>query len=694
MSDDRLSERQVASPTILNRGMSMDFQQFKTPVAKQFEKMAKHPLFRLDVDKDTLWSTYLSAFPEGTNPIFRERTEYDCSCCRQFVRAIGDVAAIINGEVVSIWDAVCDEPAFQAVAKALSSLVKSRPVDNAFLNSERTVGIDKNFEQLTDGVATWNHFFVNVPTNFVCKKAQIGPRLSETRALHDVLYRSLQELTDDAVDTVLELIGQNSLYRGEEHKFALETFRATKRGYSQLADDQARHAFVWSQIGSLPGSVSKIRNTAIGTLLTDLSEGMELENAVRRFEAVVAPTNYKRPTALVTPKMVEAAKQTLANLGLISALQRRYARLEDLNVNDILFADRSARKVMTPDVFESLATRPVNPKSLDKVEEIPVEIFIREVLPRAESVEILLENRHAGNLVSLIAPDDPTANALFKWDNHFSWSYQGDLADSIKERVKQAGGSVTGDLLCRLAWANHDDLDLHMKEPGSYEIYFANKRSLSPSGGMLDVDMNAGAGTTRTPVENIFYTRRATMREGLYQLFVHNFCRRESVDVGFDVEFDWLGTIQRYSYANAVKDQEKIPVVKFKYSAVGGVEIIESLPSSQASRSVWGLKTQDFHRVNVISLSPNYWGDQSSGNKHYFFMLADCQNDGQARGFFNEFLKEQLNPHRKVIEMVGAKMRTAEARDQLSGLGFSSTQRNDVLARVKGSFNRTVKVVF
>lgn len=671
----------------------MDFQKFKLPVARQFERMSKHPLFRVDVDKDAMWSAYLSAFPEGTNPIFRERTEFDCSCCRQFVRSIGDVAAIINGEIVSIWDVACDEPAFQAVADALSTLVKSRPIDNAYLSPERVVGTDKTFEQLTDGVVTWNHFFVNVPASFVLAKAAIGPKLSETRALHDVFHRSLTELTPDAVDTVLELIAQNSLYRGEENKFALTSFRDAQRAFVKLASDESRHAFVWSQITTLPGSVLKIRNTSIGTLLTDLSEGMELEAAVRRFESVVAPANYKRPTALVTPKMVEAAKQTLTELGLLSALQRRYARLEDLSVNDILFADRSAKKVLSPDVFDTLATKPTSLKNLDKVEEIQIEAFIREVLPRAETVELLLENRHAGNLVSLIAPDDPTANALFKWDNPFSWSYQGDFADSIKERVKQAGGNVTGDLCCRLSWSNHDDLDLHMREPG-YEIYFANKRVRSPSGGMLDVDMNAGMGMTRTPVENIFYTSRDTMKPGVYQLFVHQFAKRESADVGFEVELDWLGAIHRFSYANAVRDREAVQVARFNYSKANGVEIIKSLPSVHASRTTWGLKTQDFHRVNVAMLSPNHWGNQATGNKHYFFMLADCRNDGQARGFFNEFLKEQLTPHRKVIEMVGAKLKTAEAHDQLSGLGFSSTQRNDVLVRVKGSFNRTVKVLF
>lgn len=75
-------------------------------------------------------------------------------------------------------------------------------------------------------------------------------------------------------------------------------------------------------------------------------------------------------------------------------------------------------------------------------------------------------------------------------------------------------------------------------------------------------------------------------------------------------------------------------------------------------------------------------------------MLDGCLNDGKARGFFNEFLNEELTTHRKVLEVVGARMKTEESVNQLSGLGFSSTQRNSVLCRVKGSFDRVVKINF
>lgn len=678
----------------------LDFKLFKQAVALQFAAMCQYPLYRVDVDKDLLWDVYLHSFPEGSNPIFRERREYDCSCCRQFVRSVGDVVAIADSTVVSIWDLQVKEPAYQAVADVLAAVVGNRTIANVFLSEEASAGTECSFEAITGVVGServWNHFHVNIPREYVLAKDNIGPKLSDTRSTHDVFARSLEELTVDAVDTVLELIAQNSLYRGEENKTLLQMFRGFKKDYEDLRTGGAtalrRDAYVWEKMKLAPAAVARVRNTAIGTLLVDLSSGVDLEEAVRKFEAVVAPANYRRPTSLVTDKMVASARTRLEELGLVSALERRYARLDDININNVLFMDRGTAKPVVDDVFTGIPTKSVHSKNLDKVEEIPVEKFIHEVLPRAQSVELLVENRHAGNFVSLITAADPTSNNLFKWDNKFSWSYAGELTDSVRERVKQAGGNVTGEILCRLAWYNHDDLDLHMEEPRGYEIYFGNKRVLSPAGGKLDVDMNAGAGTTRTPVENIFYARRATMHEGVYKLHVHNFCKRESDNAGFEVEFEHPGGNLTFAYEKTVRDSERVNVLTFRYTEKNGIEVISSLPATSRAKTMWMLPTQQFHRVNLVMFSPNHW-DTGVGNKHYFFMLEGCINDGNARGFYNEFLREFLNVHRKVIEMVGARTRVPDSAYQLSGLGFSSTQRADVLARVRGAFTRTVKIVF
>lgn len=665
----------------------------KHAVIEQFRKMGSHALFRTGIDKDAMWDCYLKSFPADTNPIMRKRTEHDCSCCRQFIRAVGNVVTVIDNKLVSIWDIDCDDPVYGPVAAAMSSLVKSKPIDNQFLHTEGSAGTNRNFENGDDGVKTWEHFFINIPNSRVCRGADMGTRLMETRATHDVFLRGLTEITIEALDTVLELIDQNSLYRGEEHKHAVSRFKEAKINFDKLAPEY-RDNFAWSRNYYLSGAVSMIRSTAIGTLLVDLSKGVDMDDAVKAFEALVAPTNYKRPTALVTKAMVEKARQKLKDLGLVSALERRYARITDITATNVLFADRSARKAMAGDVFDDIvAAQPVKPEAFEGGPEITINQFIDEVLPRASSLELLIENRHVGNLVSLVAPVDPKSGLLFKWPNRFSWSYNGDVADSIRERVKRAGGNVTGDLCCRLAWSNYDDLDFHMGEPQGREIAYYCKGP-SANGGQLDVDMNAGSGQTREPVENIFYRSASTMRAGVYTLYVHQYMKREPSLIGFEAEIDWRGNVYSFAYDKALRQDERVIVAEIHYSHERGIEIIEYLPATTVSKKSWGIGTKAFHRVNVVMLSPNHWDGHGVGNRHYFFMLDGCRNDGSVRGFYNEFLKAELEPHRKVFEIVGSRMRTEESSEQLSGLGFSSTKRDNVVVRVGGSSVRTLRIIF
>lgn len=674
------------------------FNKIQTAVAGQFKKMSAGTLYSTTADGAAMWDVYLGSFPAGANPIYKTRTEHDCGCCRHFIKSVGGVVGIDEaGELVTIWDVAVGGD-YQVVADAMAAFVRTQTIDNIYLHYERMVGTAASRQLLEDKtVKTWGHFHVNLPDAVVKRKAEIRPSRGEAQATHDVMKRGLEEITRDSIHTVLDLIAQGSLYRGEEHKFAVIEFEKLQAKFGEAG---LRDTFVWASVMSVHPSVSRIRNTVIGTLLVDLSDGVkELEDAVKAYEVKVAPMNYKRPTALVSEKMIAAAQATVDELGLTTALERRYATIDDLTVNNVIFADRGVRrKAQTAGsaaaAFDALAAgAAVDVKKLGKVEEVAVGDFIEKVLPSVRTVEVLVENRHVGNMVSLIAPVDPTARRLFKWENGFSWSYAGDMADSIKEKVKAAGGNVTGDFRASLAWWNHDDLDLHLQGPNGAHIWFRNKVD-ARTGGALDVDMNAGSGTTRTPVENITYPSRGRMVEGAYRLFVNQWQARESDNVGFEVEVEFDGTVWQFAYPSAVKQGMNVPVCDFTYSRAEGVKVSAGLTCKPVSKSVWGVTTQTFHKARVVLLSPNQWDGREVGNRHYFFMLEGCVNDGTARGFYNEFLGEELTPHRKVLEMVGAKMRTDAGGAQLSGLGFSSTQRNHVLCRLTGSFTRVVKVVF
>ena len=443
-------------------------------------------------------------------------------------------------------------------------------------------------------------------------------------------------------------------------------------------------------------AIGRIKNHSIGTLLTDISEGVDLDRAVKSYEAIVAPANYKRPKAIFTKRMLEDAKKTISDLGYMDSLKRRYATLDDITVNNILFSNRdSAKRISGADIFDEMAASvAINPKKFNKVEEINIESFIENVLPTAQEIEVLFENRLASNMMSLIAPENKDSKTMFKWDNNFCWAYAGNIADSMKERVKAAGGSVTGDLRFSIQW-NEDgtdncDLDAHCITPIiDDEIYYSHKQSVTH--GELDVDIIDPHG--KIAVENITWANRNNMKDGIYKFYVHQF--GGNARNGFRAEIEFDGQIYSFDYSHSMRLKEKVAVAEVTLK--NGQFTIKPLLSEKnvSSREVWGLNTNQFVPVSVVMYSPNYWDEQKGiGNKHYFFMLKDCVNPETPNGFYNEFLNNELDKHKRVMEALGSKLAVTNADDQLSGIGFSSTKRNSIIVKVKGKTERTLKINF
>ena len=653
-------------------------------------------LYELDVDKDLLWDLYLNSIPTEHNKIFRKRRQYDCSTCRHFFRNVGALAAIDGGRLVTIWDVESGDQDFDRVAGILSEYVKRNGIANVFAIKVPEAGLDSNREMTESGeIIKWEHFNVRIPRKYQSSlSASVESIKGNAKTTRDAFARNLQEVTPDAIDTVLELINQGSLYRGEEYKRVVSTFRQWKKEYDLIPDAAARDIFIWDKIGkNADPAALKIRGTAIGTLLTDISGGMDLDSAVRRYETVVAPTNYKRSKPIFTQEMLASAQKTITELGYLDSLSRRFANADDITVGNILYRNADTARRMDGGIFEMLAREATGkPRQFSKVEEIGIEDFIENVIPTANEIEAYVQNRHVPNFCSLIAPVYKDSKTMFKWGNNFSWAYSGNVTDSIlKQNVKKAGGNVEGVLRFSIQWNDLDgfdqnDMDAHCKTPHG-EIYYRQKNVY---GGALDVDIIHPV-KGQPAVENITWADMKYLN-GNYEFFVHKYSDRGGRS-GFRAEIEFDGIIYSYDCREMFKGNKPVATVTVNN---GKFFIKHHMPNSESTREVWGIHTNSFVPVSVICYSPNYWDHQNGiGNKHYMFMLKDCVNPEMPNAWYNEFLNSDLYPaHRKVMEVMGLKAHVQDTNDQLSGLGFSSTLRNELVVRVKGATERTLKIKF
>lgn len=691
----------------------MNFTVMRDNLIRNFNEITKNVknLYEVEIDKDKLWNIYLDSVAPEANKMFRSRRDLDCSACRHFVRTIGNVVVITQDyKIKTIWDFDCGVAEYQPAMDAMDKYLKEHVITDIHVHpaNMKRVGTAKNYETVENGERrSWDHFYVDIPDKFLYvnrgrtkSEAEVQ---SEWRDTKNVFKRSLEEITVDALETILELIATNTLYKGAEWKSQLGSFLTYKKEFDQIAEED-KDNYCWLKSAEAGLVIGRIRNTSIGTLLVNVSEGMDLDEAVRKYEQIVAPQNYKRSKAIFTKRMLDDAKRTIEELGYMESLSRRFARVDDISVNNILFCNRDTAKQMSgaKDIFGELEKDiAVNPKKFNAVEEVTIQKFISDALPTAREIELFLDNKHTNNMVSLIAPENKDSKSMFKWNNNFGWAYTGNITDSaMKERVKAAGGKVDGDLRFSIQWNDTEewdknDLDAHCIEPDGYRIYFGSARKpyFSPTKGQLDVDIIHPVNNTPA-VENITWASRDTMQNGTYLFCVHCYCGRGG-ESGFKAEIEFDGEIYSFDYNKKLRSGQKIEVAEVTLNN-GVFSIKELLPSATSTKKVWGVNTNQFNPVSAIMYSPNYWDEQNGiGNQHVFFMLKDCVNPENPNSIFNEYLKDELyQKHKRVFEALGEKLAVVDSENQLSGVGFSMTKRAEVIVKVKGAVERVLKIKF
>lgn len=708
----------------------MEFKEFNSKIKEQFTKMCKTgKLFRANVSGDELWEQYLGSFEDSK--IFRdpESSEHNCNCCKNFIRRYGNIVAIIDSKLESMFTGLGDVGEYTASVNRLNEMITSVSIQGVFFETYETLnqklnyescnknqdtyklGIETNYKKYTqeeadkfgvvntEEVYQFDHFCIDLPRQFVDFSGRSVESISAFyRDKYNVFLRAMLEIPRDTLQLVSDLIIQGSLLDGTAHHHAIADMIVYKSGFDDLRDSgDDVEMLLWGTTYGMDERLAKFKNTLIGVLCSELAEGMELNKACLNWNKRVDPTNYHRAKAPITQKQINETQSFVEDNGYTESFNRKLATIDDIKASEILHMNSDGGSLNNVSIFDSVKPTSTRHKraNFDKIEEVSIDKFMKDILPSCTSMEAYLENRMEGNLVTLTTSKTEDSKPIFKWDNNYSWTFNGNLAGKsyIKDAVAAEGGKVDGVLRFSLMWAEGDptddsDLDAHCKEPTGH-IHFS--RMNVSSGGNLDIDITRPVAqrNNKNVAENITWPSLDRMQDGKYEMIAHNFADRGNKY--FEAEIEFNGNIYNYRYDSKLSGYKTVAVVTLKN---GEFSIEHKMPEMNSTRTVWGLETNTFHKVNLACLSPNHWGNNAVGNKHYMFMLDNCKAENDVRGFHNENLNSDLLKHRKVMEVLGNTALISPTEKHLAGLGFNSTVRDELIVKVKGSFSRTIKIKF
>jgi len=700
--------------------------QFRQAVEEELANKS-NVLVMSSADTDQLWQMYLDSWPDP-----EEKQGYNCRNCRHFVERYGNLL-ILRPDLtaVSIWRFL--DPNIE-MATYMAAYAESQPIKSYFFTkpTESVLGVAKNYSEKY--ARYWHHFNLNIPRHFQLSpgyRQTLAGLISQKNDMVNTLRRSVTETRIETLELVLEMIATKAITMADSQVPLIEGLRTLIVEFSQL-DLQKQDAWLWYKAETSPIGVVRLRQTLMGQFILDIQTALDndtsLDDPINAWFDRNDPRNYNRPKNFVTSKQAEQFRKQLQDLGYDKSLGRRHATLDDVGEH---YQWKYSRDNALEGVSEStdpldllVGTAKKHTKTSLKVDQlerattISLEEFVAKVLPKTSKLELLLKPNLSSNLVSLIAPVNEDAPAITAWDNGRSWTYAGGLATSpIAERVKKAGGVVDALNRFSLSWESPSDLDLHLKildeKDATYDhIFFSKDRKGNMGTGYhLDVDANVSS-IKPDPVENIYLNgdRIRNVKKGYrLVLYVHNYTYRPDAKLdaaGFQVEAKFGDDLLTWRFDGSLFPRQDQKYVIGLWEVVdpdkAEIKLLKSeykFTEGGAETELWGLVTDQFHQVNLITTSPDTWDNISEAKSHLFFFLDGCENPEKVRGLFNVQIKpEILEGNKRAFEVLGGLLdvEPVPAKTQLSGIGVSQADvgRNKVLTfRVHSQVSSAATIV-
>lgn len=351
----------------------------------------KVPLYETDADRGVLWNTYLAYLAPEI------RQEHTCFCCQHFFKLYAHLVYFEDGVMKSVfWKAAECAAENKSAVEALELAVQSKRATNRFWIDGVCAG-----EYVKGG---FDHIAAKLPdtatvTSGMTAYARIGKNKEDLKNMRV----SLNTLNRKTVQTALTLLKSGKLARSEvaisQAEFLLSLYSMDKMQFL-LAVSEAPDGFLHP------------RSSMISTLLEDIEKGKNTEQISASWALKMDPLAYQRPQAAPSGGQIERAEKLFAEMGLATALQRRWAGPEDLDPH-AFWMPPAAKEQATKGLFGHLKTKQSGELL---VSQQPVEItftkFLKSVLPTAEAVQLI-----SGSVYGCSAASDLNSKPLLQWDD-------------------------------------------------------------------------------------------------------------------------------------------------------------------------------------------------------------------------------------------------------------------------------------
>lgn len=402
-----------------------DYPVLLSHIQMSFHNFADYAAPLFTTDATDLFDIFLNGLPEEA------RQHYNCRACRNFVNRYGGLVTIAsNGVVIPVMWTI-SHPFFDRAMDNVNIAVIKSKVTGVFLTSEKRLGTPKT--------GVWTHMSVDIPKGMIYKDPyrlkNAEQAMAEKAEDFKMLVNAVAKYKQGTVETAVNLLKTNSLYRGEKVLGMAEWFLTvtkalnfTRREADICKNERARN-LLWRFVAIAPAGFCHVSSSMIGTLLDDIENGLDYELVERRFNEKMNPTKYQRPQALPSAGNVKRAEEIVAKMGIENSLKRRFAKIEEIPT---IWKPVDEKPVVeSTSIFADLSTKQSvvdkKPKIMGRTQTMTWEKFQRTVLPDAIKIELHTTEVHRrGNYGGIVTAEDMDAPPIIAWDteenrNPFSW---------------------------------------------------------------------------------------------------------------------------------------------------------------------------------------------------------------------------------------------------------------------------------